>query len=46
VLETGQEAGAALPLAKAALAVLDEALAAGLADHDIAALYLLYGRER
>lgn len=38
----GRETGAALPLTQAAEAVLNRARAAGLAEHDLAALFELY----
>ncbi len=42
LLGAGGDAGAALPLTGAALAVLEQALEAGLSDRDITALYLWY----
>jgi 3-hydroxyisobutyrate dehydrogenase-like beta-hydroxyacid dehydrogenase len=45
VLGAGARVGAALPLAAAAQAILQRALAAGLTDRDLAALYLLYEQD-
>lgn len=44
VLDAGAEAGAALPLTRAAQGILGRAREAGLADRDLAALFLLYER--